>query len=146
VEERGLPFCSACHDDGFFERMADQGGSLLVSGHLDATTDYETMNIDPFSVQCMGCHYDEGEAPSSNVSLYEGGVVKHESLNHPVGVSYAKAVSFGGYRPLAELPEAISLPGGNVSCVSCHQGYSQEHGAMVIPMNESNLCFQCHDL
>ena len=39
--------------------------------------------------------------------------------------------------------ELLLLPGGKVSCVSCHRPYSQRHGALVA--QEPDLCFHCHD-
>ena len=54
--------------------------------------------------------------------------------------------AFGGYVAQERIPREIRLPGGKVSCVSCHQGYSASHGALVSLGNGSPLCGSCHDL
>ena len=47
---------------------------------------------------------------------------------------------------VTKLSKKILLPMGLVSCVSCHEGYSQNHGKLVISNAGSALCFACHDL
>ena len=37
-------------------------------------------------------------------------------------------------------------PDGGIGCVSCHAGYSAEHGGLVLPATGSGLCYACHDL
>lgn len=148
VDLRGEAFCTQCHDSQFFERMADRGGSLMLSGHIDANTAPGAQLSDTYSIQCMSCHDDKSEAADGRVSIDSANVVRHNSgkMNHPVGVDYVKASAFGGYRPIAQLAAQIILPGGQISCISCHQGYSAQHGEVVVPQQGSNLCFQCHDL
>jgi len=146
VEERGAAFCTACHELSFFQNMADQGGSLIVSGHMISGTDLELAQTDEYSVQCMACHDERGQGPG--VEVIGGNIARHASgaMEHPIGVDYRQAFIFGGYRDPNQLPASISLPGGQVSCISCHEGYSSTHGQMVTSMEGSNLCFQCHDL
>lgn len=143
---RGRELCLACHDTQFFERMRDQGTSLTASGHLDAGGPMTRSMLDPYSLQCMGCHASAGENPT--VSVDRNSVVRHgtNSFNHSIMVSYADAMKFGGYRPQSQISKKILLPGGLVSCVSCHDGYSKNHGQLVMPMAKSALCFECHDL
>ena len=38
------------------------------------------------------------------------------------------------------------LPDGKISCISCHQGYDEQHGALVLDNRADGLCFSCHDL
>lgn len=146
VEERGAEFCTACHPRSFFDDMADQGGSVIVSGHMQSGNDLAIAETDEYSVQCMACHEDRGQG--TGVEVVGGSVARHAggSVEHPIGVEYAKAVVFGGYRRLEDLPASIYLPGGQVSCISCHEGYSSNHGQVVASNEGSNLCFQCHDL
>ncbi|MBF0126233.1 MAG: cytochrome c3 family protein [Magnetococcales bacterium] len=145
---KGGVFCRECHDDAFFEQMPDRGASMVASGHLDAGGARPVVDLDPYSLQCMGCHDDKaGDAPM-RVNLAGGGVMRHmgSSLSHPIGREYAKAISFGGYRPLAALPAKVALPDGRVGCVSCHEGYSQKHGGLTVDNTGSALCLACHDL
>lgn len=148
VNVRGEAFCTQCHEISFFERMADGGGSLMVSAHIDANTAPSGQLSDTYSIQCMSCHGDKAEATGGLVSIDSTNVVRHSSgsMNHPVGVDYAKASAFGGYRPVSQLAPEIILPGGQISCISCHETYSDQHGSMVLSQQGSNLCFQCHDL
>ena len=145
-DKRRKAFCGACHDAGFFERMADGGDSLLASGHLDAGGGEAEPLLDPFTAQCMGCH---GESGDRRVSIANGATSRHagSGVNHPVGVRYRDAERFGGFRAQARLDAAIELPGGMVSCISCHLGYSGKHGAVVRPSRiGTGLCLECHDL
>ncbi|MEH6471265.1 MAG: cytochrome c3 family protein [Halopseudomonas sp.] len=145
---RGEAFCTQCHASGFFERMADGGNSLMLSGHLDANVAPAGQLRDTYSIQCMTCHGDQSDAARSQVSVDAFNVVRHRSssINHPVGVDYLKAARFGGYRPITQLPAEIVLPGGQLSCISCHDAYSAQHGEVVVSQQGSKLCFQCHDL
>lgn len=76
------------------------------------------------------------------------GLLRHSSgsANHPIGRSYAAAVPYGGYRPEILLSKSVWLPDGKISCVSCHQGYSSDHGKLVTPKRGSALCYECHDI
>lgn len=144
ADNRGAQFCGSCHQPDFFANMADEGMSTIVSGHLDASGLLE----DPYSIQCMICHDDKDEPDQAfPVSVSDQGILRHQQGgNHPVGGSYAAATSFGGYRPVNQLHEDIILPNGLVSCVSCHFGYSENHGQLVTSNEDSGLCFQCHQL
>ena len=142
-EKRGRDLCFSCHDDSFFQRMRDGGTSLMLSGHL-ASNLTQFAGIDTYSIQCIECHEEESAAP--NVLIDKSGVIRHGSgsSNHPIGVSYQKAYSYGGYRPRTSLPAEVITPNGNLSCVSCHLGYSQEHGKLIRPY--PGMCSMCHDL
>ncbi|MEO5376540.1 MAG: cytochrome c3 family protein [Magnetococcus sp. DMHC-6] len=147
-QTKGLPFCLSCHTETFFDQMPDRGASMVNSGHLDArseTTEEKWDNLDSFSLQCVGCHDDDTAAIKIKMSA---GLVKHEegAGSHPIGVEYEKATSFGGYRPLNQIPTEVVLPDGKVGCISCHQGYSEKHGALVRSNDDSGLCMTCHDL
>lgn len=146
VNERGKQFCLGCHGETFFTEMADQGQSLLVSGHLDVRTDFNGLGIDAFSMQCMSCHSDL--ADELGVSVDSGGVMRHASgsVNHPIGSVYGLRAAYGGYRDADSLPKEILLSEGKVGCLSCHQGYSEQHGELVLPNAGSALCYQCHDI
>lgn len=145
-ERRGRALCLSCHDGSFFVRMRDRGASLLDSGHLDASSASASASLDPYSIQCMECHGGNGDSRAPTIDRNK--VVRHgtSSLNHPIGGNYVAAAKFGGYRPSSMISKNIMLPGGLVSCVSCHEGFSANHGRIVRPESGSGLCNECHNL
>lgn len=136
----GQSFCEACHQPSFFSGMKDEGISLMALGHLDASASLSG-DIDNFSIQCMSCHDKSGDALRMPLT-----VAGSERRNHPIGSRYNDSISFGSYRPVAGLPENILLPDGKLSCVSCHVGYSEQHGALVVDNRGDRLCQSCHAL
>lgn len=142
-EERGKPFCTSCHQQTFFTNMLDQGESLIISGHMDNGA----LPGDNYSVQCMGCHDDKANGQGPYAGVIDNGFIRHTGgTNHPIGINYQQASRYGGYRPIEQLPLAVILPDGLVSCVSCHTGYSSDHGKLAVTTSASSLCFQCHDI
>lgn len=143
---RGRELCLSCHETSFFVRMRDQGDSLMNSGHLDARATATNASLDAYSFQCMECHGSkvDNTAPTIDRNM----VMRHgsSSLNHPIGTSYITAAKFGGYRPVAMVSKKIMLPGGVISCVSCHEGFSANHGKVVESDRGMGLCYECHDL
>ena len=122
--------------------------SIVQSGHLNATR-IELMrdvDLDPYSLECMGCHGNSGDLPQ--VAIGANAIVRHSSGsgNHPIGRLYADASPRGYYRPQSALSKNVWLPGGRISCVSCHEGYSKDHGKVVVPSRGAGLCFECHNL
>lgn len=144
--KRGKKMCLACHDVIFFNNMKDQGGSIEQSGHLTAGIKLGNVELDPYSLQCMGCH--GGQADAAGVSVGRDGILRHASgsANHPIGKRYRESLKSGGFHPENRLSKKILLPDGKISCVSCHQAYRKEHGKLVISNRGSALCFECHDL
>lgn len=143
---KGSGFCLSCHDKNFFDAMPDRGASLSNAGHMEARESTPGVDLDPFSLQCMSCH-DE-QASNNQVGISAQGVMRHvsSSVNHPIGRSYKAAATYGGYRPIDQLPKAVLLPDGKVGCVSCHEGYSKKHGGLVTSNTQTELCLICHDL
>lgn len=146
VQTSKQDFCLSCHEMAFFGRMADGGKSLMKSGHYDAKTVQQFDDIDPYSGQCLSCHSDKEASDGPAVRLKLNGVIEHGKTNHPVGVDYAAAAANGDYKPISQLPREITLPGGLVSCLSCHEGYGEKHGKVVQLERGVELCIQCHDL
>ena len=142
----GKELCFACHEPDFFKKMRD-GGASLAAGHLSKGIDSHAPALDVYSRQCMECHGRNAD-PKLATAIDRNGVVRHasQSMNHPIGMSYQNAVSFGGYHPRRTVERTLLLPGGKVSCVSCHQGYRKEHGKLVVTKEKSALCFECHNL
>ncbi|GAB4348656.1 MAG: hypothetical protein Kow006_09570 [Gammaproteobacteria bacterium] len=142
----GKSLCLSCHDDAFFRRMRDGGVSLIRSGHLDTRANLPGGLLDNYSIQCLGCHEDELSSQGLQVTVSPTGIARHGSgsANHPVGTDYATAAGFGGYRERGAIPPAILLPGGKVSCISCHEGYTSDHGKTLVTTR--GLCLECHDM
>jgi predicted CXXCH cytochrome family protein len=61
-------------------------------------------------------------------------------------MDYRSAQPQSTYRAAALLPREVFLPDGKVGCVSCHAGYSREHGRLVLTLDKSRLCMSCHAL
>ncbi|MDP3844458.1 MAG: cytochrome c3 family protein [Oxalobacteraceae bacterium] len=143
---QGKDLCLTCHDPKFFQKMRDGGSSMMV-GHLGSGSDVNTPTLDAYSRQCLECHGRNGD-PKLSTNIDRNGVLRHasSSINHPIGVNYQQAAAFGGYRARAIVERKIVLPNGQVGCVSCHLGYSKEHGKLVSGTARSTLCFECHDL
>ncbi|RRJ85506.1 cytochrome c3 family protein [Aestuariirhabdus litorea] len=150
VTDQGKVFCERCHNSEFFLNMRDQGQSLINSGHIDTRLDEMQLgDLDPYSRACIECHSKQSDQLGANpVTLAGAGVVKHDAsrFSHPVGRSYEVAESYGGYRSRNRLSPSVVLPGGVVSCISCHEVYSDEHGNLVRSNEGSQLCFLCHDI
>ena len=143
---QGKAFCLACHPRAFFERMRDGGISTVQSGHAAVGARYTPQGLDAYSLQCLGCHGQHGEGDGGGID--RNGILRHAGgrMNHPIARDYAAASRFGHLRPAALLPKKILLPDGRVSCVSCHLGYSKDHGRLVMSNQRSALCLACHDL
>ena len=137
----GRQLCMACHDQTFFEKMADGGESVIMSGHLGIPNSQTWLTLDPYSIQCMECHDSRGD-----VAVDANLITRHGSQNHPVGRNYAEAERYGSYKPAAMLSQKIHLPNGKVSCVSCHETFTKNHGKLLTTGNITTLCFECHDL
>lgn len=143
VDKFGKALCMSCHDKQFFKNMKDGGISILLSGHVDARESLSG-DIDSFSIQCLVCHESQTDSLRVKVSA---NVMRHgeNKFVHPVGMQYEKSTSFGGYRSAMSLPSKIQLPDGKVSCISCHESYSETHGQLVMDNAGEALCFSCHD-
>ena len=91
--------------------------------------------------QCLACH-DGTVAPAVGEAALGG---PHGS--HPVDLGYdAAAARNRRLHPRFDLSRALALPGGNVACVTCHDGASREPHHTALPMARSAMCLGCHDL
>lgn len=142
----GKGLCLLCHAPAFFTAMRD-GGASLLAGHLARGVAGKAPALDAFARKCLECH-GENAPPRLAVSVDTRGVLRHasQSVSHPVGALYQKAVAFGGYRARNLVERKLMLPDGKVSCVSCHAGYQKDHGKLLVTMARSQLCYECHDL
>lgn len=98
---------------------------------------------DSVSRACLGCHTDspEGTAPAPE-HAYMKVLVFNYSV-HPVGISYDRAIT--GNRLMNPDPDVV-LPGGKVSCLSCHDIESNRPYLLVDDYGggSSALCLRCH--
>lgn len=98
----------------------------------------------------MSCH-DGVSAPDSTGIMGHrvGGYPGDRDSNHPVGIAYSRSKGRPGttrMRPAGLLPKEVRLPGGAVSCVSCHNLYSSDPAKLTVPIEGSKLCLSCHDM
>lgn len=147
IQAFGKEHCLSCHNHDFFNNMVDEGQSLINSAHMAMQENYEDIGLDPYSIQCMTRHEISGNK-RLDIVINNQGIMRHSDGkgNHPIGANYQKAYKYGGYRSEQSLAEIIKLPEGKVSCVSCHAGYSQQHGIVISSLDGSSLCYQCHGI
>lgn len=145
-DKHAKEFCRACHEEAFFSRMKDAGMSIVISGHLNIHHGHGTLDIDPHSLHCLGCHVD-GHSSGGTVSVGRNGTlnISRGAAPHPIGRNYRDASRKGNFRPEREvLQRKIVLPDGKISCVSCHEAYTKDHGRLVERLDRSALCLSCH--
>ncbi|MCF6280995.1 MAG: cytochrome c3 family protein [Candidatus Polarisedimenticolaceae bacterium] len=150
-EKRGRELCLSCHELSFFTQMADTGLSIQQVGHLKISSEALLVPVDDYSMHCLSCHSDGAGGFLVDVDM--SGNVRHNGsarVAHPIGVDYNLAMARGierrsQFHPPAALNSKILLPNGMVSCVSCHEGYSDKHGQLVMSNAGSKLCLECHD-
>jgi predicted CXXCH cytochrome family protein len=97
------------------------------------------------SESCVACHDGAiGDVVHASFPALGAGIGE----SHPVEVAYDEVVvrAPGRYRARAELPRALWLPGGRVTCTTCHDGASSEPARVAMPLAASRLCFGCHDV
>ncbi len=146
-------FCVNCHG---VDRPASGSGShwmAIPQAHIKADADGTASSIgrlDANSAQCLSCH-DGVSAPETHLGSMGaagGASFSDKGRNHPVGVSFAGNRSRRGMklRPVSALPTTIRLPGGQVSCVSCHNLYNPTPKRLSVPIEGSALCLSCHDM
>lgn len=134
--------CAACHSDMQFAGAAWEGSPLLASGHLAQAAPPAGAPIDGYSAHCVQCHADEFSLPGHERVAFTASNATGMA-NHPIGSRYTRADPRRDLRSPALLPAGVLLPEGRVSCLSCHKGYTLDHGAMVEA--EGRLCTSCHD-
>lgn len=148
VSLRGRKFCLSCHEKTFFSQMADTGASMISSGHVSSVIpklDLTGLDTDAFTVQCMGCHVSHGDPRGAENGA--GKILRQSgnSVPHSVGVRYSEFFQKGRFKHESAVNQRLFLPEGLVSCVSCHLGYTKEHGKLRVGKQRSALCLECHD-
>lgn len=154
IATEGREFCASCHGvDGppgsskmhwMAIRRAHVTEKSLEAVKISGSLDHESRN-------CLACHDGVGASETAYETGHSHGMGSFgdRSRNHPIGVKYPR----GGFNRRgskfhaeAALPAQVLLPGGAVSCVSCHNLYATSPGHLSVPIEESNLCFACHDM
>lgn len=148
-------FCMNCHRDSSGRTAATAHWMVVPTAHIlrESFEDHSIRGsaIDGASRDCLACH----DGVSALDAGYKTGLGRGSGnfsdmgRNHPVGVPYPRSGTRRvevPLRPEAALPETVRLPGGLVSCVSCHDLYHSDKNRLSVPIEGSGLCLTCHDL
>ena len=148
-------FCMNCHHEGASRTGAGMHWLAMSRAHvmpeLDDDETSSSGSIDRASGTCLTCH-DGVTAPDTayETSWNRGsGYLGDKGRNHPIGVRYPHAEARRRdppLRPAALLPEAVRLPGGMISCLSCHNLYATDPKHLTVPIEGSRLCMTCHQM
>ncbi len=144
-------FCMNCHKADAEQTAAGLHWMALDVAHVKPEDDRRVRTLgrlDEYSRRCLECH-DGVNGIDSREALGRGHGGSDLKRNHPVGVRYRDNKPRGArtqLRSMHMLPAEVRLPGGRVSCVSCHDPYSQQRYQLTVPIERSELCFTCHPL
>lgn len=91
---------------------------------------------------CLACH-DGTVAPAT---AHDPAGAHRGSGLHPVEIDYDRAAMRAGTSllPRGALAPALVLPGGKLTCTTCHDGASRLPARTALPMSGSRLCLACH--
>jgi len=153
--EGSTAFCMKCHVDQGRQNASTMHWTAVRVAHVRSDDDDRMAGrrgvLDGESRECLTCHDGVNAAESQNVTGRGGGFsyVGNRTGNHPVGIRYPRAGRSGSgspMRPASMLPAEVRLPGGAVSCVSCHDLYARDRHLLSVRLDDSELCFTCHDM
>ncbi len=155
-DRRAAPnsFCARCHEKGGHREGRTVHWMALGTAHIRGDSyqgNGSSPPLDGPSRQCLGCH--DGVTASDARNPTGSGAAPRTSSgmrqNHPVGVRYPHGMSRKRgtmFRSVGTLPPEVRLPDDQVSCVSCHNLYSGRQSLLSIPIEQSKLCFTCHQV
>ncbi|BDG10279.1 hypothetical protein AMPC_33920 [Anaeromyxobacter paludicola] len=108
-------------------------GAVCVLGRVN--------RLEASSRSCLTCH--DGSVEGKRIYRNAAG---HRGENvHPIEVSYTDRAAFSDrFEPPRRLHPALVLQDGKVTCVTCHDGMSEQPYHTALPMNGSRLCLSCH--
>jgi predicted CXXCH cytochrome family protein len=135
-------FCIACHE-GNLQRPGHK--ELFIVAHEANKYVVTDPNepIDPLTAECIGCH--DGSIGPATDFIVGSGVWMHAGSGHPIGVDYRKARMRGrGLRPMSELNEKIRFFNGRVGCSTCHDWFLDRNVKLVMELDRSIICIECH--
>ena len=93
-----------------------------------------SLGAEQISSECLSCHEDIDD---QNGSSHSG--------SHAIGMVYTDhAARDEKLRPVLDLPSALILFEGVVTCATCHGSDSHDGQVLVINNSESGLCNACH--
>ncbi len=149
-----IEFCATCHSEADVSSAASMHWTAVGVAHVKAdrsSTSRSRGVLDEGSARCLACHdgVNASEARFETSRTRRVGFSGDPGRNHPIGVPYPRSVEPGRdsrYRPASLLPEEVRLPGGKVSCVSCHNLYATDRARLAVPIEGSKLCFTCHEM
>ena len=150
-DSSGKSFCTNCHQEQGHRSATAMHWLALDRAHfMHADMEDETTGgtRQDSAGACLSCH-DGVSAPDVAYQTPGGrrGGNWDPAMNHPVGVPYPRAGKRGmemPLRPVSSLPTTVRLPGGAVSCVSCHDLYASKPALLTVPIEGSRLCMTCH--
>ena len=152
----GGQFCAACHQAEGERSAASAHWMAVQRAHIrDDETDGNGVRsgglLDSDSRRCLACHDGVSASESAHATRWNRGPgdVGDPRRNHPVGVAYparSQRERGGPFRAAGLLPKQIRLCEGKVSCVSCHDLYSDRPYRLAVPVERSALCLSCHEL
>jgi predicted CXXCH cytochrome family protein len=145
----GRQFCVICHNRN--STKTNEGHSAVFR-RAHFKSNFSTIDtvrpIDPVSLECLSCH-DGSVGKLSTVSI--GIRTNTASFNgynkglHPIWIDYEKVrIRQGELRSTWAMDKRIKLVQGKVSCVSCHNSYSESKCQLVMDNRGSRLCLGCH--
>ncbi|MFQ5590911.1 MAG: hypothetical protein ACE5HE_07105 [Phycisphaerae bacterium] len=149
-------FCMKCHGDGEGRTPRAIHWRAMPAAHIKMPPpgDERRGRLDSSSRWCLECH--DGVTARESRTTLGASIISgawDAGRSHPVGVPYPAALSDHNYRdndsgyvPRQMLPPQVQLPGGSVSCVSCHNLYAGGRYLLTVPIEESALCFTCHSM
>lgn len=150
----GLAFCMNCHRDDAGGSAATAHWIAVPKAHIlrDSFQDRFARGgaLDGASRDCLTCHDGLNASDAGHeTGMNRGSGYGDKGRNHPIGVLYprfGKRLVEVPLRPAAALPATVQLPGGMVSCVSCHDLYQPDKNRLSVPIEGSSLCLTCHDM
>ena len=115
-----------------------------INGRVFYGADGHIVEVPSITTYCLSCH-DGTVAPRRQGPSVQGRGDRMQDIGmpglHPVEVHYPTGDR--GFKATAELPSAMVMPGGCVTCVTCHRLDSEDH-ELVVSNGRSELCLTCH--
>ena len=115
-----------------------------INGRVFFGADGHIVEVPSITTYCLCCH-DGTTAPPrlGQADQARGNRKQYKGMPglHPVEVHYPTGDR--GFRATEELPSAMIMTGGRVTCVTCHRLDSEDH-ELVVSNQRSALCLTCH--
>lgn len=152
MEEASAAFCVECHGASDNRSAAGMHWMAVRVAHVKPgarVSKGPSGSLDAESRLCLGCHDGVTATESANPTASSPRRFSDMRRQHPVGIRYpdrTRGKSGARLRSSRSLPQRVRLPEGRVSCVSCHNLYETKRHRLSVPIEESELCFTCHDM